>query len=976
MGSGNGKHRLLADHLPDAYAYHQIVADDSGNPVDYIFVYVNPAYEEMFNLTKDSIIGKKISEVFPDINESSFDWIGTFGRVALAGGNLSFEHYYEPLQRWYQITASSDEHGLFAVFFRDVTMVRLAEEALVGIHTGITSRKQAEEEWRASEERYRLLVENVSVAIVVAQDKMHKYVNAMALQLFGYSEEVLLTMPISQFIHPEDRDMLMDRHSKRLQAQQVTAGYIHRIITGDGRTKWVESNNVLIRWEGRPASLTLLMDITDRKQAEIQIAEKNADLSLLNTIALEQAGVRNYESLIELVLEQLKKSTSAIVSVFNEYDAEKRVLITKKVQTEERLIKIVIRFGGKKILSTVTPVNDAVHRRILVSVVNYHDTLTQASEGIVPAAASAAIQKLSGIQRFIALSHVTEGQLYGTSLIGLGKGQAERSREFLESFAHLSAISLRRLQAERQLQESETKYRLLVEGSHDAISIITKDGKFVDCNQRTLEMFGFDSKEEFLAIRPENCSPPVQPDGRRSVAACRDYIKQTIEKGITHFEWLHQRKSGENFPAEITFTSYRIREEIFLQATIRDITGRKLQEQKLADYTLELEQLYHQLDEEINKARQVHERTLPTALPAVEGISFAAHYQPAQKMGGDFYDVLQTGNKLIFYLSDVSGHGLDGAMLSVFVKHTISSYIYFTPAQSISPARILGYLAKCFRQENYPDELYFCIFMAVLDLDTLELSYCGAGFQDELLLRMGSGEELKLAVKGLFITTYLPIEMLKLHDQSVVITPGTTIFCNTDGLTEEGNRGSYYRDRLPDVFFHNAHLPPQLVAHAVVEDFRNFKGGSLQGKDDISFLVLQLDPPGMETYHLKLASNFGELLRLQRDASNILTDIEDTNLFMGCLNELAANAIEHGNNFDLEKVVSIELTVMDGYLQAVVQDQGKGFNWRDKIDRPMEYEGNQERGRGIAMTRVCSEQLFYNKQGNRATLLVKRKGGS
>ncbi len=92
----------------------------------------------------------------------------------------------------------------------------------------------------------------------------------------------------------------------------------------------------------------------------------------------------------------------------------------------------------------------------------------------------------------------------------------------------------------------------------------------------------------------------------------------------------------------------------------------------------------------------------------------------------------------------------------------------------------------------------------------------------------------------MFITSYLPTEILTLHDETVVITPGTTIFLTTDGLTEQGSEGSYYMDRLPGVFYENAHLPATLVAQAVLNDFRIFNNGSLQGKDDITFLVLQV----------------------------------------------------------------------------------------------------------------------------------------
>ncbi len=167
--------------------------------------------------------------------------------------------------------------------------------------------------------------------------------------------------------------------------------------------------------------------------------------------------------------------------------------------------------------------------------------------------------------------------------------------------------------------------------------------------------------------------------------------------------------------------------------------------------------------------------------------------------------------------------------------------VNLTSADIITPTDILHHLAEQFGRENYPDELYVCVFMAVLDLGSMELSYCSAGLQEALLVQQGSGERQILHSKGMFITSYLPLDILKLQEDRITLTPGSTIFCNTDGLTEQGSKGARYMDRLPDVFFQNAHLPIHLVAQAVVGDFRKFNNGSLQGKDDITFLVLQVN---------------------------------------------------------------------------------------------------------------------------------------
>ena len=112
--------RISIESLPDAYAYHQLILDSEGNPVDYVFLHINTAFTDMTGLPRDSVLNKKVSEVLPGIKEAAFDWIGTYGKVALSGETVRFEQYSEPLNRWYEVTAFSDAPGYFAVIFRDI----------------------------------------------------------------------------------------------------------------------------------------------------------------------------------------------------------------------------------------------------------------------------------------------------------------------------------------------------------------------------------------------------------------------------------------------------------------------------------------------------------------------------------------------------------------------------------------------------------------------------------------------------------------------------------------------------------------------------------------------------------------------------------------------------------------------------------------------------------------------------------------
>lgn len=112
---------MLLKTLPDAFAYHEILVDDRDSPIDYIFLQVNPAFEAMTGLKSEDILGKRVREVLLGIEYSDFDWIGTYGEVALHGEVKRFEAYSQNLHRWYQVTAYSNKPGYFATLFRNIT---------------------------------------------------------------------------------------------------------------------------------------------------------------------------------------------------------------------------------------------------------------------------------------------------------------------------------------------------------------------------------------------------------------------------------------------------------------------------------------------------------------------------------------------------------------------------------------------------------------------------------------------------------------------------------------------------------------------------------------------------------------------------------------------------------------------------------------------------------------------------------------
>jgi len=143
-------------------------------------------------------------------------------------------------------------------------------------------RKRVEEALRKSEERYRALVENATEGILVARDGVIMFANAFILKTSGYSEGEIIGKPFIEFIHPDDREIVLGRHLKRLGGEDALGVYTYRIIEKSGRIIRVETNSILVDWEGKTSVLSFLIDITKRHEAEEALMK--AQLELEHTV--------------------------------------------------------------------------------------------------------------------------------------------------------------------------------------------------------------------------------------------------------------------------------------------------------------------------------------------------------------------------------------------------------------------------------------------------------------------------------------------------------------------------------------------------------------------------------------------------------------------------------------------------------------------------------------------------------------------
>lgn len=224
---------------------------------DRKFVKVNPAICRMLGYSLEEMLKMGTRIIYPD--EEEYNRVGE-------------EMYEETERRGLSVRDIRAQRKDGTVIHVRLSMSPLdPDDISKGVCTtsvDITEQKRAEKALLESEEKYRLLVENAGDAICVAQDGKLKFTNRRAEELLGYSGEEIMAVPFINFIHPDDQTMVMDYHQKRIRGETAPDVYAFRVIDKDGNSKWAEIQVVLIQWEGRPATLNLITDITERKQAE------------------------------------------------------------------------------------------------------------------------------------------------------------------------------------------------------------------------------------------------------------------------------------------------------------------------------------------------------------------------------------------------------------------------------------------------------------------------------------------------------------------------------------------------------------------------------------------------------------------------------------------------------------------------------------------------------------------------------------
>ncbi|GAH60164.1 unnamed protein product, partial [marine sediment metagenome] len=182
--------KILFNNSTSGIAYHKIVYDSDGNPINYIITDVNPQFDKILPYKRGDVINVKATKAY---KVEQAPYLDIYSEVTKIQKSTSFETYFPPIDKHFKISVISPEKGKFITVFDD-----------------ISERKKAEQKLEESEEKFRTISEESLSGISIVQDDVFKYINQPFLDYTGYTrEEIENWKPGDLYeilVHPEQRE--------------------------------------------------------------------------------------------------------------------------------------------------------------------------------------------------------------------------------------------------------------------------------------------------------------------------------------------------------------------------------------------------------------------------------------------------------------------------------------------------------------------------------------------------------------------------------------------------------------------------------------------------------------------------------------------------------------------------------------------------------------------------------------------------
>jgi PAS domain S-box-containing protein len=397
-----------------------------------------------------------------------------------------------------------------------------------GTHTDITERKRAEEALHESEKKYSTIVEKGNDGIIIIQDGLIKFANSTIAAITHFTPEEAFEKPFVDFVSPAYRELVIKMYKRRMSGEEFPSRYESEILSKDGKSIPVEISASLIEYEGKPADMAIIRDITERKQAEEALKESEKKYSTIvekgndGIVIIQDGSVKFANSTI----------TSMVCIDPEEIIGEPFIDLVSPTYRKMVFDRYQERISGKE------PPN------------RYEIELFSKDGKKIPVEVSASLIDYEGRPADMAII-----------------------RDITE-----------RKQVEEKLRESEEKFRDLFDNASDLIQSVDEKGKFVYVNKKWEEILGYSDEE----IKKLNLTDVLRKD---QIPHCMELFKKVVHgETLDNVEVVFVTKGGREVFAS-GFVNSRMKDGKFVatRAIFRDITERRQAEERVLKQSTMLE---------------------------------------------------------------------------------------------------------------------------------------------------------------------------------------------------------------------------------------------------------------------------------------------------------------------------------------------------------------------------------------------------
>jgi PAS domain S-box-containing protein len=363
------------------------------------------------------------------------------------------------------------------------------QRAIMSINRDITERRKAEEALRLSEAKFRAVAETTPVVIFIYRGSKLLFGNPYAVDLTGYSLAELMQMDFWRIVHPDNRGLVREKILDSPMNSDATARYEFKINTKSGEEKWVDFSGTLIDYEGKPAVLGVLIDVTERKTAEKAIldSERNyKNLAENAPIAVTRISLGNKK--YEYVNGEFFKQTGYTMEEYNALSREE--LMRMSFPDDLKKVSAFYKDWESKGFKGTLQIDYRVYNRY---------------------------REVKWLDTFIYADFDENGTAVAMNQICIDITERKK--------------------AEEAIREQEKKYKNLAENAPIAVTRLLPDKKLYEfVNDEFVRQSGY-SMEEFNKLSNEQLLNIIYPEDNEKVFEAYKTWQSTGHKGTQHLDY-------------------------------------------------------------------------------------------------------------------------------------------------------------------------------------------------------------------------------------------------------------------------------------------------------------------------------------------------------------------------------------------------------------------------------------------------------